>query len=132
MYKVVIDTNVFISSRLTNTGNPATVMRLIVERDIELYFSRAILNEYKRVLAYERFKFNPIHQLTALDDVKNIGIFIEPSQSDIPMLDESDRKFYDAAKAVNAYLVTGNLKHYPEEPHIVSPARFVELFAMGG
>ena len=31
------------------------------------------------------------------------------------MPDESDRIFYDTAKAVNAYLVTGNLKHYPEE-----------------
>jgi len=40
------------------------------------------------------------------------------------MPDESDRIFYDAAKAVNAYLVTGNQKHYPENTQIVTPARF--------
>jgi len=132
MDKVVIDTNVFISSRLTKTGNPATVMRLIVEKDMELYYSRAIIGEYKRVLAYQRLKFNLEHQLTAIDDVMNIGILIEPPESNIPMPDESDRIFYDAAKAVNAYLVTGNHKHYPEEPHILTPARFVEIFSKGG
>ena len=51
MYKVVIDTNVFISSRLSLSGNPAMVMKLIVEKDMELYYSLAILDEYKKVLA---------------------------------------------------------------------------------
>jgi len=35
MYKVVIDTNVFISSRLSLLGNPATVMKIIVDEDME-------------------------------------------------------------------------------------------------
>jgi predicted nucleic acid-binding protein len=80
------------------------------------------------VLAYERLKFSAEHQMSALADIKKIGILIEPSKSDIPMPDESDRIFYDAAKAVNAYLVTGNQKHYPEDEQIVTPARFVEMF----
>ena len=129
MFKVVIDTNVFISSRLTKTGNPAIVMKLIVEKDMELYYSRAILSEYKRVLAYERFKFNLEHQLAAINDIINIGILIEPPKSDILMPDDSDRIFYDAAKTINAYLITGNQKHFPEEPHILTPARFVEIFS---
>ena len=128
MYKVVIDTNVFISSRLSLLGNPAMVMKLIVEKDMELYYSLAILDEYKKVLAYGRLKFSAKHQISAIADMKKIGILIEPSKSDIPMPDESDRIFYDTAKAVNAYLVTGNLKHYPEESQIVTPARFVEIF----
>jgi len=128
MYKVVIDTNVFISSRLSLLGNPAMVMKLIVDEDMELYYSLAILDEYKKVLAYGRLKFSAKHQISAIADMKKIGILIEPSKSDIPMPDESDRIFYDTAKAVNAYLVTGNLKHYPEESQIVTPARFVEIF----
>jgi putative PIN family toxin of toxin-antitoxin system len=104
------------------------VMKIIVDEDMELYYSPAILDEYKKVLAYERLKFNTEHQMSAIADMKKIGILIEPSKSDIPMPDESDRIFYDTAKAVNAYLVTGNLKHYPEETQIVTPARFVEIF----
>jgi len=38
------------------------------------------------------------------------------------------RNLYDTAKAGNACLVTGNLKHYPEESHISPPAQFVEMF----
>ena len=128
MYKVVIDTNVFISSRLSQLGNPAMVMKLIVEEDMEVYYNLAILNEYKKVLAYERLKFSIEHQLSAITDMIKIGILIEPSKSEIFMPDESDRIFYDTAKAVNAYLVTGNQKHYPNESQIITPARFVEIF----
>jgi putative PIN family toxin of toxin-antitoxin system len=123
MCKVVIDTNVFISSRLSQMGNPAKVMKLIVDKDMELCYSPAILDEYKRVLAYERLKFNTRHQKSAVDDIIKIGLLIIPSVSDIPLPDESDRIFYDTAKAANAYLVTGNLKHYPEESQIITPKR---------
>ena len=128
MYRIVIDTNVFISSRLSPTGVPAKVMRLIAERKMELYYSLKILDEYKRVLAYEKFKFNIKHQKSAINDIRNIGKLIKPAISDIPLPDESDRIFYDTAKTAQAYLITGNMKHYPEEPHIIMPAQFVEMF----
>jgi len=41
--------------------------------------------------------------------------------------DESDRVFYEVAKSAGAYLVTGNAKHFPDEPFIISPAKCVEL-----
>jgi hypothetical protein len=41
------------------------------------------------------------------------------------MPDETDRKFYDVASACGALLITGNLKHYPSEPFIISPAGFL-------
>jgi hypothetical protein len=43
------------------------------------------------------------------------------------MADESDRKFFDAAKTCGAVLITGNKKHYPPEPFILSPAEFLSL-----
>jgi putative PIN family toxin of toxin-antitoxin system len=41
-------------------------------------------------------------------------------------LHQEDKKFYEAAKHCGAYLVTGNLRHFPKEPHAVSPAEFLE------
>ena len=35
-------------------------------------------------------------------------------------------KNYDTAIASGAVLVTGNKKHYPEEPIILSPTEFLE------
>ena len=69
-----------------------------------------------------------IKQTRAVNLIEKNGVCVQPEISDIPLPDESDRIFYDTAKAVNAYLVTGNLKHYPEESQIVTPARFVEIF----
>jgi len=42
------------------------------------------------------------------------------------MSDESDRVFYDTAKTIGAILVTGNIKHYPDEPLIMTPAVFMK------
>ena len=126
--RVVIDTNVFISSRLSPAGNPAKVMDLITAGKIALCYSENILKEYKRVLAYEKFNFSIDIQKLLIDDVVNIGNLISHFVSEIPLPDESDRIFYDTAKAADAYLITGNTKHFPDEPRILTPAQFVEMY----
>ena len=130
MCKVVIDTNIFISSRITAAGNPAKIMDLIAEERIELCYSPDILDEYKRVLAYKKFNFSIKSQVLAIEDIVNIGVMVNPAVSEISLPDESDRVFYDTANAAGAYLITGNKKHYPEETHILTPAQFLELFEM--
>ena len=125
---IILDTNIIISSVKSTKGNPAKIVNLICDdEDIQFYYSNDIFAEYKKVLAYERLKISVEIQKEILKVVKEVGILIEPAISDIPLPDESDRIFYDAAKSVNAYLITGNLKHYPEESHIIPPARFVEM-----
>jgi len=128
MCKIVIDTNVFISSRISSAGNPAKIMKLITDDKIDLYYSSNILNEYKRVLSYTKFNFTVEVQKASVEDIKNIGNLIKPIKSDIFMPDESDRIFYDTANAAEAYLITGNIKHYPEESHIITPTQFIEMF----
>jgi hypothetical protein len=61
------------------------------------------------------------------DDVFACGRIIEAIGVDILLPDEDDRPFYEVAKAANAYLITGNLKHFPQEPFILSPADFLAL-----
>lgn len=126
--KVVIDTNVFISSRISALGNPAKIMKLVTDEKIILCCSSDILAEYKRVLAYEKFNFSLESQKSAMKIIENIAEIIEPTISEIPLPDESDRVFYDLAKEIDAYLITGNLKHYPDEPHILTPTQFMEMF----
>ena len=41
-------------------------------------------------------------------------------------VDEADKKFYEVAKFCGAVLVTGNLKHFPEDPLVMSVADFLE------
>ena len=48
----------------------------------------------------------------------------------VPFTDESDRVFYEVAKFCRAPLVTGNLKHYPQDDCIVTLSEFYDKILM--
>ena len=83
-----------------------------------------------RVLAYEHLRIDVGTQHTIISDLQEFGKLIDPRESSIPMEDETDRIFYDTAKASGAVLVTGNIKHYPDEPFIMTPAEFLKRHRM--
>ena len=122
MISVVIDTNVIISAALSPKGKPAEIINVILsEDDIKIIYTEKIFNEYKKVLAYERLKINYKTQKRILDKIREIGISIEPVPSNVYMPDESDRIFYDTARDGGAILITGNARHFPSEPFVMSP-----------
>ena len=44
------------------------------------------------------------------------------------MPDEKDRPFYEVSLSVeDSFLVTGNLKHFPVTPKVVTPAQIMEI-----
>ena len=129
MINIVLDTNIIISAALSPKGNPAKILELVITDDeLQIYYNAAIMAEYQEVLSREHLKLSIKTQHRIINTIKKAGILIDPPTSTMPLPDESDRIFYDTAKEVNAYLITGNLKHYPEEPHILLPARFIEIF----
>jgi len=123
--RIVIDTNVLVSSAITSGGNPEKIMKSVSDRQLQLFYSQEILNEYERVLAYEKLGIEGLTQAKIINSIKNLGTLIEPEASSIPFADESDRTFYDTAKASAATLVTGNTKHFPDEPFITTPVDFI-------
>ena len=127
MINIVIDTNVIVSAALSPNGNPAKVIALIsCMEELQVFYSSAILSEYKRVLAYKRLNINTELQDIIINTLQKFGILIEPPISTMPMADETDRMFYDTARASSSILITGNLKHYPVEPFIMTAAEFIE------
>ena len=85
------------------------------------------MSEYKRVLAYPHLKLGKKVVGTTLGYIKRLGKRLTPAPSTIPLPHETDRVFYDTAVTAGAYLVTGNMKHYPHESLILSPAVFLDL-----
>ena len=81
------------------------------------------------VLARPRFSFSVEDQIHFIEGIKKYGTPIKPSPSNAAFTDESDRVFYEAAKSADTYLVTGNAKHCPVEPFILSPAECVDLLS---
>ena len=54
MTRIVIDTNILVSAILTPKGNPAKILKLVLEEKLNLIISPAILEEIQLVLSYPR------------------------------------------------------------------------------
>jgi len=125
MLKVVLDTNVLVSALWTPAGNASVILGLILTNRIIPCFDQRILDEYLMVLSRPRFAFPSGQVEQLLLEISNRGLSVTVSPSTISMPDETDRKFFDVARYFEAYLITGNLKHYPKTSWITSPAHFI-------
>jgi len=127
MLNVVIDTNVLVSGLICTHGYSARIVNALKEKQFVIYYNSEILIEYYDVLYRERFGFKPDDIEDLLDAISLNGVSVTADTSDINLPDEDDRCFYDIAKYAGAYLITGNIKHYPHDSHIVTPADFVKV-----
>jgi putative PIN family toxin of toxin-antitoxin system len=125
---VVLDTNIIVSAALSPAGNPAKIIALVPEKEIQIYYGTGILSEYKDVLSRPRLKIPVEIQKRIIKAILKAGIYFEPITSVIPLPDETDRIFYDTAKGVEAILITGNIKHYPTEDFIMTPSQFLKKY----
>lgn len=131
-YCTVIDTNVLVSALISKLSDSATV--IIIEKvfsgDVIPVFCKEMLDEYYSVLKRKKFGLNAETIDTFLQEFQQRGILMEAMQTDIILEDMKDVPFYAVTLACGedkTYLVTGNLKHFPAKPFIVSPARFLEI-----
>jgi len=125
MIHVVLDTNVLVSALWSKDGTPAKVAHLIPSGEIIPCFCDEILYKYEIVLSRPQFNFSQYQITTLLENIKRRGVSYAVNKSATYMTDESDRIFYDAAKESKAILITGNIKPFPPEPFIMTPAEFM-------
>ena len=126
----VIDTNVIISALLSRHQDTATVKILdhLYDRTIIPVYNDEILEEYADVLQRPKFNFPDNVIKTTLEAIRKGGLNSDRIDSNEEFPDPKDVVFYEVAMSVeDSYLVTGNLKHFPKKPFIVSPAEMVEI-----
>ena len=129
---VVIDTNVLVSALLSSHEDSATVqvMNRIFAGDIIPVFSKDILAEYGEVLCRKKFHFSEKTVCTLLNTITSIGELVVPSPSGEILPDKKDLPFYEVVlekKEDNAYLITGNKKHFPVKSFIVTAREFLTV-----
>ena len=130
MHKVVFDTNILVSSLLAS-GPPASIIDLVAQGKIIPVYSDPILCEYWEVLSREKFGFSSSQVIRLMEDIARTGIAIEDELPSVfPMPDDDDRVFYDIAVKAEAYLITGNKKHFPPESFVISPADFLRIYQL--
>jgi putative PIN family toxin of toxin-antitoxin system len=125
MRKVVIDTNVIVSALLNPGGTPAGILALFINDKIEAYYDARILHEYGEVLSRSKFPFERADVDSLIDTFKNKGVPVAAEHTEGAFTDEADRKFFEVAKTAEAVLLTGNSRHFPDDPCVISPADFL-------
>jgi len=127
MLNAVLDTNVLVSGLISAYGNPAQIINAFKEKRFNFIYNDEILREYRDVLFRSKLGLNSADVNDLIGEIIKAGFSVIPEKSKISLPDEDDRIFYDTAKTAGAYLVTGNIKHYPNEPTIITPAEFLKL-----
>ena len=121
----VIDTNVLVSAVLKWDSVPGLVVEKAITGKITPVLSDEIISEYDEVLHRKKFNFSDDDIRTVIQELKLKGIFLRPSGIEEVLPDEKDIVFYavtmEARKENSAYLVTGNIKHFPVKPYVVTP-----------
>lgn len=126
----VIDTNVIVSALLSRHQDSATVKILdyLYGRTIVPVYNDEILDEYATVLRRTKFNFPESTICATLEAIKAGGVKSERISCEEQLPDPKDIVFYEVALSVeDSYLVTGNTKHFPKKPFVVTPAEMLQI-----
>ena len=125
---VVIDTNILVSALWSKDGAPAGILSLVISGRLIPCYDYRILTEYKEVLMRPKFKFTGSEVNSLLDWITDNGrsVVAEPLSADFT--DEADKKFYEVAKFCGAKLITGNIRHFPKDPAVLTVSEFLEQY----
>ena len=130
----VIDTNVLVSALLAKNRNsaPLQVLRHVVEKNIVPLYNGEILSEYNEVLRRKKFSFPEESVQILVSAIEEYGI--ESGRTEIKsalLPDPKDVVFYEVAMSQEgSFLVTGNLKHFPKTPIVVSPRELLDILSV--
>ncbi len=130
MIYAVIDTNVLVSALLSHFNNTSTVrlLQLLILGEITPIYSDEILEEYQSVLTRSKFGFPDSLINETLDVIRRFGINSSRQETDEQLPDPKDVVFYEVALSVeDSFLVTGNIKHFPKKPFVVTPAEMLQI-----
>ena len=127
----VIDTNVIVSALISKNpeSSPLLVLAHVYSGTITPVFNADILQEYREVLSRKKFHLNPLDIEDALQAIRDYGLNVERTEvKDEVFPDPNDIVFYEVKMSKEeAYLVTGNIKHFPKKPLVVTPREMVEI-----
>lgn len=130
-YYAVIDTNVLVSAMLKWRSVPGSIMEFAINGVIVPVLNREIVDEYRNVLLRPKFGLTEDIVTAIVDSLENVGFYIDREPIEIDLPDHKDRIFYEIVmkerNEEDAYLVTGNIKHFPDEPFIVTSRKMLDI-----
>lgn len=130
-YYAIIDTNVLVSAMLKMGSVPGKVLEEALSGDIIPVLNDEILAEYEDVLNRPKFRFEKRAVRVFLEELRKRAVYAEAGLIEEVIPDPKDIVFYavlmEKRKDEEAYLVTGNLKHFPMRTYIVTPKEMLDI-----
>ena len=130
-YYAVIDTNVLVSAMLKWNSVPGNIMELVFSDTIVPLLNEQIVKEYRDVLSRPKFHLTDMIIGNVINEIDRLGLYLDAETTNVILPDPKDTVFYEIVmekrKTEDAYLVTGNIKHFPSEPFIVTPREMMTM-----
>ena len=128
----VVDTNVIVSALITKNPQspPNLVLREMLDGKIIPLYHADIIEEYREVLSRTKFHLKEETIQIVINSIISNGIEVNPTPTGEILIDMDDLVFYEVAmekRDDDAYLVTGNQKHYPVKDFIVTPSEMLSI-----
>ena len=128
----VVDTNVIVSALITKNPQspPNLVLREMLDGKIIPLYHADIIEEYREVLSRTKFHLKEETIQKGINSIISNGIEVNPTPTGEILIDMDDLVFYEVAmekRDDDAYLVTGNQKHYPVKDFIVTPSEMLSI-----
>ena len=126
----VIDTNVLVSALFARHQDaaPVQILERLFDREFIPMFNDEILAEYNEVLRRPKFPFPEDAVVWAVNAIIEAGIDSDRVLSEETTTDPKDVVFLEVAMSrEDSYLVTGNTKHFPVIPQVVTPKEFLSI-----
>ena len=103
---------------------------MIAAGTLQVCYDARILSEYRAVLQRPRFKIDQQDAEAFLEQLEHQGDVVAAAPLEGKVGDEGDRPFAEVAIAAKAvFLVTGNIRHFPERRYggatVLAPADFI-------
>ncbi|MDR3773763.1 MAG: putative toxin-antitoxin system toxin component, PIN family [Terracidiphilus sp.] len=130
MRLIVLDTNVILSAGISPLGPPARIVAdLVLGGMVQTVTSPRVAAEYREVVRrarFQRYGFPPLWLEFLIEESLRLP---EPGLWPCICPDPKDSHLIALAYAAGAWLVTRNLKHFPQEIRkgvtVVSPADYL-------
>ena len=116
---------------LKGTSIPGIIVDKAINGPIVPLLNNEILEEYEEVLLRNKFGFEEEDVKTLINELRKRAIYLDRTMVDEVFEDPDDVVFYEivmtARTAVDAYLITGNKKHFPIKSYVVTPREMLEI-----
>ena len=133
----VVDTNVLLSALLSKKDDTATVkiLRAMMKGKFTPLWHDEIISEYAEVFHREKFHLQEASIQKVILTIKTYGKYVFPATTSVAEalipIDLDDVIFWQVVMAErknDAFLITGNIKHFPKCGFVLTPAQMIEMF----